>query len=192
MRNVLTYAILMIIISGCSSIEKMVGLGVVSESVSTFDDAVIVKLSDSRNYNDGPNRPTTMFSAKWSSNNPDDIILYMVFRSSISNGDAYETFNGMKVNIGGDMRSFDVARRTALSSGNYNDVTNTIYTRSSAPVIIPMSYLERMLNAESVKIRISMIDTYEDIIFDVGKDSYGNTYSKANITKFIQKIKSKM
>lgn len=168
--------------------DELAGIGNITQSVSDFDNAKIIELSNSRNYNSKTFGPSTMFAAKWTSNNPESIILYMVYNGSVSSGDAYETFTGMKVNIDGEFRSFETARSTALSSGSYNTVTKTIYTKSSAPVIIPISYLKKMIAGESVKIRVLMIDTYEDIIFDVSSDSYGNTYSKVKLKELLEVI----
>lgn len=154
-------------LSSCASIvdgmDKAAGLGQVTVSKSDFDGATIIKASPNHlfNPNGGLTPVKTMLGATWTNQAPDVIAITMTDQSSVSSGKAYVVYTGLAININGQITEYK-AGRTNFDSANYNQISKTIATSSRSSVIIPMSVFESMLNAESCKIRVLMLSSYED------------------------------
>jgi hypothetical protein len=166
----LLLALLVLIVSGCSSMadgmSKMAGLGVVSESKSTFDDSRVVSVSPAHLYVKGSWGNTVRLGARWSDSEPDLVALIMEQSSSTSTaGRAYIGLQGLDINIDGEILSYDANSSTKLSNSGYNTVSKTIYTSSRNAVVVPYAVFVKMLEAKDCRIRIKTSDGYEDSLF---------------------------
>lgn len=182
-------SLMVIVLSGCvSTMDKIAGIGQVEESVSTFDGAKVITLSKSNTYNGSTwSFPNTRLGAKWVSSNPDSVVMFLIHESTVSSGNAYVNYEGVKINIGGNIKEFKSVGLTDLDSSGYNTVSNTIYTKSTGAVIVPLDYLKKMVESDDVKLRVLMMSTYEDIIFSI--DNAGATkYARANFKEFLKQV----
>ena len=187
-KSCVVLALLIITCSGCmSTVDNLVGVGKITNSTSEFDGAKVIELSKSRNFS-ANGKANTWFGARWSDSNPDYVSLKLIFSSDSSSGDAFTSFNEIRVNINGDIDVFEVPGKTYRSRSDYNDVSKVIYTTSVAYVPLELSYLERMIEAESCKVQVSSSDGYEDISFDI--ETYaGSETSKARLREFVAAVK---
>jgi len=180
-------------LSGCAnmvdSMNKAAGIGVVSEDISTFDGAKIIKVSPSWLYeakeNLTPNR--TKLGARWSNASPDDVVLELLYESSTSGyGSTYLGITGIDININGNKSSYSTNKQTSLDSGSYNTVSKTIYTESENSVVIPLSLLTSMVSAKDVRIRIYTSKGYEDAVFSIERSSSGQGAALLSIREFLK------
>ena len=111
----------------------------------------------------------------------------MINESRTDNSNFYTSYEGISVNIDGDIREFEASGSTIFDSSDYNTVTNTIYTSSTGVVIVPLDYLKRMVLADDVRIRVNMSDSYEDIIFSIDKKGTAS-YSRLKFKEFLAAI----
>jgi len=179
-----------IILSGCAStMDSIAGIGVINESTSTFDGSRIISVSPSWVAGATDTDLTaTKIGARWNSSTPEYVALLLSYSSSVNYGDSYVSFSGLKINIGGSIKSFTVTGSTSHSSSNYNSVSNDIYTQSEAVVVIPMALLRDMLTAEDVRLRIEYLNEYEDVRFNFEESGYGQRLAKSYIAEMLSKI----
>ena len=59
--------------------------------------------------------------------------------------DVYKSYDSLGANIDGDIRTFKVSGSTEHTSSNYNTVSRSIYTESTATVNMPLDYLRKMV-----------------------------------------------
>src|SRR5690606_7680013 len=95
-------------LSGCTSMadgmSKMAGLGVVSESVSNFDNSKTIQVSPTFLYVKGSWHNTVKLGGMWNSATPDHVALIMEQNSSTSSaGRTYIGLQGLDINIDGEI-----------------------------------------------------------------------------------------
>jgi hypothetical protein len=134
--------------------DKLAGLGVVTQHTSTFDNATVIEVSPNSLYDPGSAWGTPLqLGARWSSAAPNSVALILAYNSNVSGGmPAYLGLTGLDINIDGSISSYAAAQPTDLSSSSYNTVSHTIYTSSKNAVVIPYSVLQRMVTAKNCRL----------------------------------------
>lgn len=197
-QAIATPLILSILIAGCLAMNgcasmadagsALSGMGNIKEEVSTFDEARTITVSPAPLYEKGKWSPVPFhMGAGWSESAPDIVFLVLSHSSSVKSGDAYVSFRELKVNIDGEIRTFD-ADSTALSSGTYNKISRNIYTESRSSIAVPLDYFRQMLEAEDVRIRISSSSGYADATFSESRIPGGQATAKHYMLKFLERI----
>jgi hypothetical protein len=180
----------LIAISGCTAMDKMAGLGVVSQHTSTFDNATVIEVSPNSLYDPGSAWGTPLqLGARWSSAAPDSVALVLAYNSSVSSGaPAYLGLSDLGINIDGTISSYSAGQPTDLSSSGYNTVSHTIYTSSKNAVVIPYSVLQRMVAAKDCRLRIHTSKGYQDINFSAEHIPGGKATAIVTIKEFMAKV----
>lgn len=161
------------LLSGCmsafDSMNRMVGIGNVTQEVSTFDNATVINASPAPLWREGSWYNFYRLGAVWSSNSPDYVALVLSYQTDTNpiKGKSYTNFEALHINIDGEIYSFKTIGATKLDSSAYNSVMNTIYTSSTNTVVIPYDVLKRMINAKDCRLRIQTLDDYEDAQFSI-------------------------
>lgn len=173
-KNLITSLLLMItILTGCmeafDSMNRLAGMGDVTEEVSTFDNATIVNASPAPLWREGSWYNFYRLGATWSSASPDYIALVLSYKTDTDslNGAPFVHFTGLQINIDGEIHSFSTIGSTKMDNSSYNSVMNTIYTSSTNTVIIPYELLKRMVNAKDCRLRILTSHGSEDSQFSI-------------------------
>ena len=177
-------------ISGCTAMDKMAGLGVVSQHTSTFDNATVIEVSPNSLYDPGSAWGTPLqLGARWSSAAPDSVALILAYNSNVSSGaPAYLGLGDLGINIDGTISSYSAGQPTDLSSSGYNTVSHTIYTSSKNAVVIPYSVLQRMVAAKDCRLRIHTSKGYQDINFSTEHIPGGKATAIVTIKEFMAKV----
>lgn len=177
-------------ISGCATMDKMAGMGVVTQKTSTFDNATVIEVSPNSLYDKGSAWGTPLqLGARWSSAAPNSVALILAFNSNVSSaGPAYLGLSDLEVNIDGVISSYSAGQPTDLSSSGYNTVSHTIYTSSKNAVVIPYSVLQRMVAAKDCRLRIHTSKGYQDINFSTEHIPGGKATAIVTIKEFMVKV----
>jgi len=189
-RKVLFIAASIIMISGCTAMDKLAGLGVVTQHTSTFDNATVIEVSPNSLYDPGSAWGTPLqLGARWSSAAPNSVALILAYNSNVSSGTpAYLSLTGLDINIDGAISSYSAGQSTDLSSSAYNNVSNTIYTSSKNAVVIPYSVLQSMVAAKDCRLRIHTSKGYQDILFSTEHIPGGKEAAIVSIKEFMTKV----
>lgn len=185
-----------LLVQGCAgmadAMNKAAGVGQISQEVSTFDNATIINLSPAHLYGgDGMMGNGFKLGARWNSNIPDSAVLVLSQSSSVSAGSgAYTNFSGISINIDGDQKRFNVSGPTDHTSSSYNTVSKTIYTQSTASVIVPLALVEKMVAAKDCRIRIHSGNGYEDSLFHVERIPGGQATAIIAFREYLAKVNS--
>ena len=112
---------LSLVIAGCAGMadtaSRMAGLGVVTEEVSDFDNATVVRMSPAHVYVKEILGGSFKLGAVWSSNNADYVGLILEFASDTYSSDIYTNFRGLDINIDGDIMKFKAGTTSHDSGG---------------------------------------------------------------------------
>jgi hypothetical protein len=189
-RKVLFVAAAVLAISGCTAMDKLAGLGVVTQHTSTFDNATVIEVSPNSLYDPGSAWGTPLqLGARWSSAAPNSVALILAYNSNVSGGmPAYLGLTGLDINIDGSISSYAVGQPTDLSSSSYNTVSHTIYTSSKNAVVIPYSVLQRMVTAKNCRLRLHTSKGYQDADFSTEHIPGGKATAKVPIKEFMAKV----
>jgi hypothetical protein len=189
-RKVLFVAAAVLAISGCTAMDKLAGLGVVTQHTSTFDNATVIEVSPNSLYDPGSAWGTPLqLGARWSSAAPNSVALILAYNSNVSGGmPAYLGLTGLDINIDGSISSYAAAQPTDLSSSSYNTVSHTIYTSSKNAVVIPYSVLQRMVTAKNCRLRLHTSKGYQDADFSTEHIPGGKATAKVSIKEFMGKV----
>jgi len=189
MKRILFIFIASIALFGCQSTSnKITGMCQIESKIDTFTNSTKIDFTDcwvaaSESVWD---LPSYKFSFSWVESSPDFIRVGLLYDSTVKST-GYTTFSSVLVNINGQTTTFNDMSSTQLSSSNYNTVTNTIYTASSAGFIIPFDYFEKMVSSDNVRIRVKTFDSYDDYIFSL--ESNGTmTYARADLPEYLSLI----
>lgn len=179
-----------IALSACTAMDKMAGMGVVSQHQSTFDHATVIEVSPNSLYDPGSAWGTHLqLGARWTSAAPDYVALTLAYNSSATSANpAYLGFSGVDISVDGEASSFSTGQATDLSSGDYNRVSHTVYTASRNDVVIPYSLLERMVAAKDCRLRISTSKGYQDALFSADHIPGGKATAITSIRDFMAKV----
>lgn len=184
---------LSIIVAGCATMAdtgaRLAGLGVVSEEVSDFDGATVVRMSPAHVYVKKMLGGSFMLGSVWSSNEPEYVELVIKFASGTYSSSVYTNFQGMDINIDDEILKYK-AGITHHDRGSYNTVTNTIYTESTNTVVVPLPIFERMLTAKDCRIRIHSTDGYEDSFFSTERIPGGQPTAILGMRTFYEYIQN--
>lgn len=185
------------IISGCAgtsdSFDRIAGIGVVSESHSTFDNANIIKVSPSWLFRDENSRSNSVkLGARWKSNYPNHAILDFNHTSSTSGGrPVYLRITGVDINVNGKISRFKMGQ-TSLDDDGYNSIAKTIFTDSSNSAVIPLSLLRSMIDSPVAKLRIHTGKGYQDANFKIERAFGGQGSALLTIKEFLAKVDGKI
>ncbi|MDT8984862.1 hypothetical protein RSW22_00235, partial [Salmonella enterica] len=124
-RNIFFASAIVVAISGCTAMDKLAGMGVVSQQTSTFDNSTVIDVSPNSLYDPNSTWGTQLqLGAIWSSSQPDQVGLILSYNSNVSNGSsAYLGFIGIDINIDGKISSYKAQQLTNLSNSGYNTVS---------------------------------------------------------------------
>lgn len=185
--------LLSIVLSSCSGLHDVMseasGLGVVSGNRSTFDGSESVTMSPAPIYSQNYGGNALFLGAAWNAKYSDQVGFALEHKGNTSYGSTYLGIRGLDINIDGKISSYSVAGGTDFTSGSYNSVTKTIYTQSKNIVIVPLSVLRKMMNANDCRIRIRTSQGSEDRIFSQETNG-GMKMAKAHMRKFLSKVDS--
>lgn len=178
-------------LAGCAAqMDAFAGLGVINEEVSTFDNKRVVSVSPTWVANDGTlGVASTKIGAIWNESNPNDVLIVLKHDGSTAySTDVYKSYDSLGVNIDGDIRTFKVSGSTEHTSSNYNTVSRSIYTESTATVNMPLDYLRKMVTGNTVTVRFNSTHRYEDGIFSKETGTMDQQMAKARIIEFLKRI----
>lgn len=176
----------MVCLTACqSTTNKIAGICQIKHSVSTFENTKTVEFTECWNAKSLSvwDTPTIMIGYKWNQSKPELIQMNLTYNSQVGGG-AYTNFNGIDINIDGDIYEYETTSTTILSSSDYNSVSNTIYTSSRNAIVMPFSVFERMMGAENVRFRIYTSEGYEDQIFNIAENGMSK-YAKYYLPKYL-------
>ncbi|WP_440053278.1 hypothetical protein ACSLBF_10025 [Pseudoalteromonas sp. T1lg65] len=196
LRKPIITIVSVLLLNGCAavadSMSKMAGIGVVTEEVSTFDNAKIVNMSPAFLYAEGSWGNNVKLGARWSSKSPDYVALVLSYSSDVSSSrSSYLNLSGLDINIDGKISSYKTGRLTNHEGGDYNNVTRTIYTKSENAVVVPYSILEQMMQAKDCRLRIHTSKGYEDAQFSIERIPGGQGTAILSMREFVANINSK-
>jgi|GEM_PF-6636486 len=189
MKRLLLIGVTAVALIGCQSTSnKIAGLCQIKSTIDTFTNSAKIDFTKcwvaaSESVWD---LPSYKFSFSWVESSPDFIRVGLLYESTVKST-GYTTFSSVLVNINGETTTFNDMSSTELSSSNYNTVTNTIYTASSAGFIIPFDYFEKMVMSDDVRIRVKTFDSYDDYIFSL-ESSGTMTYARADLPEYLSLI----
>jgi hypothetical protein len=180
-------------LQGCATMTDAMsaaaGMGVVSESHDTFDNATNISVSPMPLWAKGSWGNQIQLGALWLSSHPDLVALQMSYRTDVNaGGDVYKSFAGMDINVDGNVTHWESTAPTNLGSSNYNTVSKTIYTSSSNVVVIPYSLLQQMVMAKDCRLRIHTSDGFEDSQFNIERIPGGQATALLSIRKFMARV----
>lgn len=180
----------MLALCGCAAMDKIAGMGIVSQNVSTFDNATVIEVSPNSLYDPGSSWGTSLqLGARWISSEPNLVALVMAYNSDVMAGSAaYIQFSGMEINVDGQISGFSTGQPTSMESGAYNTVSHTIYTSSTSEILIPYSLLQRMVAAKDCRIRIQTGSGYQDAVFSTAYIPGGKATAITSIREFMARV----
>lgn len=185
-RWVLSAALLSL--CGCTAVDKLAGMGVVSQHVSTADHATIIEMSPDALYDPGsaPGTPLQL-GARWTSDAPQSVALVLSYQSTVSSdAPTVQNFDSLEISIDGQMSSFPASRPSDLSSGLHNSMSHTIHTSSKGEVLIPYALLQRMVTAKDCWLRATG-SGYQDAKFSAEHLPDGKPTAIVSIREFLAK-----
>lgn len=175
---------------GCTAMDRMAGMGVITENNQSFDNSKVIEVSPNSLYAPGKTMGTPfMLGAIWSSSHPDFVGLEVKYNATIGYGSAaYTGITGIDINVDGRIQSFQAHALTSLNSSGYNPVAPTIYTHSENTIAIPYALLESMVAASDCRLRIHTTDGYEDVSFSADHIPGGKATAITTIRPFMQRV----
>jgi hypothetical protein len=185
-----------LIISGCAgmadSMDQSVGLGVITEDISTFDNSKTISVSPTwfAKDKDSWGAAFVKLGAAWTDKYPESVTLLLKHESSITSGTSYLNINNFSVNLNGEITTFNTSSTTSHESSNYNSVSKDIYTESSNAVVIPLNYLRQMVNSDNCRLRIDTSAGLVEGIFSMERTAGGARTALASIKEFLTKVDS--
>jgi hypothetical protein len=186
-RWVLSAALLAL--CGCTAMDRLTGMGVVSQSASTPDHATIIDVSPNALYDPGNARGTPLqLGARWSSDAPQSVELVLSYQSAVSSdAPTVQNFDTLEISIDGQMSSFPARKPSDTSSGFDNSVSHTIYTSSRGEVLIPYALLQKMVATEDCWLRATG-GGYQDAKFSAERLPDGKPAAIVSIREFMAKV----
>ncbi|ODT97286.1 MAG: hypothetical protein ABS82_01145 [Rhodanobacter sp. SCN 67-45] len=181
---------LAVAMAGCAAMDKMAGMGVVTQSTSTFDNATIIEASPNSLYAPGNALGTPLqMGARWSSAAPDSVAIVLAYNANVSgSAPAYLGLSAIEINIDGTVSSYSAGQQTDMNSSGYNTVSHTIYTSSRNAIVVPYSVLQRMVAAKDCRLRIHTSSGYQDIDFSAEHIPGGKATAILSIKELMAKV----
>lgn len=186
-RWVLSTALLAL--CGCTAMDKLAGMGVVSQRVSAPDHATIIDVSPNALYDPGSTRGTPLrLGARWTSDAPQSVTLVLSYQSMVSSdAPTVQSFDALQISIDGQVSSFPASKPSDLSSSFPNAVSHTIRTSSEGEVLIPYVLLQRMVTAKDCWLRATG-GGYQDAKFSTDHLPDGKPTAIVSIREFMAKV----
>lgn len=174
---------------GCTAMDKLTGMGVVSQRVSAPDHATIIDVSPNALYDPGraPGTPLQL-GARWTSDAPQSVALVLSYQSTVSSDSpTVQSFDSLEISIDGQIASFAASKPSDISSGLHDSVSHTIHTSSKGEVLVPYALLQRMVTAKDCWLRATG-GGYEDAKFSTEYLPDGKPTAIVSIRKFMAKV----
>ncbi len=107
---------ILIAISGCTSMDKLAGMGVVSQQTTTFDNSNVIDVYLYSLFDPNITLGTQLkLVAIWYSAYPEDVGLIFSYNSNVSSGNSsYLGLTGIDINIDGKISSYKAQQQTNL------------------------------------------------------------------------------
>lgn len=174
---------------GCTAVDKLTGMGVVSQRVSASDHATIIDVSPNALYDPESTRGTPLrLGARWASDAPQSVALVLSYESTVSSdAPTVQSFDALQISIDGQVSSFPASKPSDLSSSFPNAVSHTIYTSSVGEVLIPYALLQRMVAAKGCWLRATG-GGYQDAKFSTDHLPNGEPTAIVSIRAFMAKV----
>jgi hypothetical protein len=165
------------------SMDQSVGLGVISEDISTFDNSKTISVSPTwfAKDKDSWGAAFVKLGAAWTDKYPESVTLLLKHESSITTGTSYLNINNFSVNLNGEITTFNTSSTTSHESSNYNSVSKDIYTES---------YLRQMVDSDNCRLRIDTSAGLVEGIFSMRRTAGGARTALASIKEFLTKVDS--
>jgi hypothetical protein len=172
MKKLSVIATILLVLSTMGGCASMTGVGLITESVSTFDSSKTIECGPAHLHDEsrGIFDPIPFrLGARWNSAQPDMVALIVSYHPTIGSTKSFTNIQGIDININGKITSHEASGTTTHDRSDYNAVSKTIYTSSKNNVVIPLAMLEQMTTATDTRIRIRSMDGYLDAHFSVEK-----------------------
>ena len=182
--------LVLLVLTGCTAMDKLAGMGVVSQQTSAFDNSTVIDVSPNSLYDPNSAWGTPIqLGAIWSSAMPNEVGLVLSYSSNISNGSsAYLSLTALDINIDGNISSYKANESTSLNSSGYNTVSTTIYTSSKNTIVIPYEVLQKMVASKNCRLRIHTGQGNQDIYFSAEHIPGGKATAIVSIKEFMSKV----
>ena len=178
-------------VAGCATdgMNEAMGIGAVSSAKSTFDNATVVNMTPAMLWSGSGSFNNVQLGARWSSGTPDKTALLLSYESFGGlTGATFANIQGLDINIGGKIQSFNV---TGITDHNVGSVSTGIAdTSSTNAVIVPLALLQTMTTTPDVRLRVRTDKGYEDSLFSVEKGVGGGDTAIIPMRKFLVSIET--
>lgn len=174
---------------GCATdgMNAAMGIGAISSSKTTFDNATHVDMTPAF-LTDGKGNNRTQLGAKWISTMPDKVGLLLSYQSlGGAVGTTFANIRGLDVNVGGKIQSFDVIDMTQHNVGTKPALLTD--TSSQNYVLIPLTLLKTMVSTPNVQLRVRLDSGFEDSSFST-ESSMGGETAIVPMRKFLNTIEA--
>lgn len=171
---------------GCTAVDRLAGMGVVSQRVSAPDHATIVEVTPNALYDPGNTRGAPLrLGARWTSDAPQSVTLVLSYQSTVSSdAPTVPRFDALQIGIDGQVSSFPASKPADLSSGFDNSMSHTMYASSRGEVTIPYAILQQMVAARDCWLRAGD----QDVKFSTEHLPDGKATAIVSIRKFMAKV----
>lgn len=182
-------AALMLAMAGCAAMDAMAGMGVLTKQTSSYDGGEVIHVSGQSLYAPDLALGTPLqLGATWLSAHPDLVSLDISYPSNVDmGGAAYASISELDVRIDG-LASQWHAHGTRLDSTPYNTVSRTIYTTSSASIVVPLNMLRAMVQAQDCRLRIVSSLGATDVLFSRATIPGGKPTAITSIRKLLAAV----
>lgn len=182
--------------NGCAAIadagSSFASIGKLTESTSTFNGKRTISVSPAPLYDPNSWMGVPFFlGAEWNEEYPETIGMVLQYKSSTNSSNMYVSFYSLKINVDGKTYSFDSKGNTNYSSGNYNTVSNRIYTKSQSVIPIPYDLFNKMMASNKCTIRIGSSEGSVDALFSQDRIPGGQGTAKHYMIKMADRIEGK-
>ena len=191
------FIILTTLLISCSGMDDLLttmsGMGVITERDNTFDDSIIIEVSPNWLYTSEDNWSVApiRLGAQWHSSVPDQIMLTLLYSSSIGSSNAYLNISGLSLNIDGKRQHYKTNGLTTYKHSGYT-LGRATNTDSENIVVIPRTVFEHMLTAQDCRLRVHTLHGGVNANFSVPRLSAGGTTAIVTLRKFNDKVMHKI
>lgn len=178
MRFVLSILAFCVLTACTATMNQLAGIGQLTESKSSFDNATVITLTPAWLYNQDQQRLNSItLGAEWNSKVPNHVILILESQGIVG-------LTEISVNIDGTIIKIDANRSTDFDIRTRKGVPS----KSSNRIAVKSELVEQMMAAKDCRIRINTTQGYEDSHFHI---LHGNTSDTAKVefAKFLEKVK---
>lgn len=176
-------------LSGCTAMDAMSGLGVLTQQVNTYDGGQTIHVSGQSLYAPGDSLGSPFrMGATWLSIHPDLVSIDLSYHANADIGsNMYATIDGFDVRIDGLESSWQ-ANGTQYNSTPYNTISHTVYTSSATSIVVPLNMLRAMVDAQDCRMRIHSSLGPDDVLFSRATIPGGKATAITSIRKLLAAV----